>query len=62
LEISVSNEPNAAIVDIRTRDRNLAKGLGTNADVAELLAGLPDLEEHADTVTVPQPAIGGRED
>ncbi len=58
----MSNETNPAIVDIRTRDRNLAKGLGTQEQVETLLSSLPDLEEQADSVTVPQPAIGGRDD
>ncbi len=58
----MSNEINPAIVDIRTRDRNLAKGLGTTAEVAKLLASLPDAEDNAETITLPQPALGGRED
>ena len=58
----MSNEINPAIVDIRTRDRTLAKGLGTTAEVAKLLASLPDAEDNAETITLPQPALGGRED
>ena len=58
----MSKEPNAAIVDTRTRERNLAKGLGTKEQVESLLASLPDLEEQAEGVSIPQPAIGGRED
>ncbi len=58
----MSKDINAAIVDTRTRDRNLAKGLGTKEQVEALLASLPDLEEQAESVSVAQPAIGGRED
>jgi hypothetical protein len=58
----VSKEVNPAIVDTRTRARNIAKGLGTKEEVETLLSALPDLEEQAEGVTVPQPAIGGRED
>jgi len=58
----MSKEINAAIVDTRTRARNLAKGLGTKEQVESLLASLPDLEEHAEGVSIAQPAIGGRED
>ncbi len=58
----MSKDINAAIVDTRTRDRNLAKGLGTKEQVESLLASLPDLEEQAEGVSIPQPAIGGRED
>ncbi len=58
----MSKEINAAIVDTRTRERNLAKGLGTKEQVESLLASLPDLEEQAEGVSIAQPAIGGRED
>lgn len=58
----MSKDINAAIVDTRTRARNLAKGLGTKDQVEALLASLPDLEAEAENVTVAQPAIGGRED
>lgn len=58
----MSKDINAAIVDTRTRERNLAKGLGTKDQVEALLASLPDLEAEAENVTVAQPAIGGRED
>jgi hypothetical protein len=58
----VSKEVNPAVVDIRTRERNLAKGLGTKEQVETLLASLPDLESEAESVSIPQPAIGGRED
>ena len=58
----MSKDINAAIVDTRTRERNLAKGLGTKEQVESLLASLPDLEEQSEGVSVAQPAIGGRED
>ena len=58
----MSKDINAAIVDTRTRDRNLAKGLGTKEQVEALLASLPDLEAEAENFSLAQPAIGGRED
>lgn len=58
----MSKDINAAIVDTRTRERNLAKGLGTKEQVEALLASLPDLEAEAENVSIAQPAIGGRED
>ncbi len=58
----MSKEVNPAIVDTRVRERNIAKGLGTKEEVASLLASLPDLADEAEGVTVPQPAIGGRND
>lgn len=58
----MSKDPNPAIVDTRTRERNIAKGLGTKDQVDALLASLPDLEAEADAVSIPQPAIGGRDD
>ena len=48
--------------DIRVRDRNLKAGTLTDKDVEKNKGALPDLNEQADTITLPQPAIGGRED
>ena len=48
--------------DIRVRDRNLKSGTLTEKDVEKQKGQLPDLSEQADTVTLAQPALGGRED
>jgi hypothetical protein len=47
--------------DIRVRDRNLKNGTLVDKDIEKHKAQLHDLEAHIDTVTLPQPAIGGRE-
>jgi hypothetical protein len=47
--------------DIRVRERNLASGSLTPKDVEKQLAQLPDVVDQADSVVLPQPALGGRE-
>ncbi len=47
--------------DIRVRDRNLKNGTLVEKDIEKHKAQLVDLEGHVDTVSLPQPAIGGRE-
>ena len=58
----MSTKINPWDLDIRVRDRNLTSGTLTEKDVEKLLGALPDLAEHVEPVTIPQPAIGGRED
>ena len=48
--------------DIRVRERNLRGGLLTDKDCEKHAAQLPDLAEHCDSVSVAQPALGGREE
>ena len=48
-------------LDIRVRERNLRNGTLSEKDVEKIHAALPDLEDQVDTVTLPQPALGGRE-
>jgi hypothetical protein len=48
--------------DIRVRERNLGKGILDDKDVEKHLAGLPDAADQAESITIPQPALGGRED
>jgi hypothetical protein len=48
--------------DIRVRERMLKAGTLTDKDVEKHIASLPDHAEQTDAVTIPQPAIGGRED
>lgn len=48
--------------DIRVRGRNLRDGVLTDKDVEKQLAALPDLEEHVDSFSIEQPALGGHED
>jgi hypothetical protein len=59
--------PNAKTInpwdwDIRVRDRNLRKGILDDKDVEKHLSQLPDVGDQADSVVLPQPALGGRED
>ena len=48
--------------DIRVRDRNIKSGTLTDKDIEKHKAGLVDLAEQTDGVSLPQPALGGRED
>ncbi len=48
--------------DIRVRDRNLKSGALTDKDIEKHKAGLVDMNELTDSVSLPQPALGGRED
>ena len=47
--------------DIRVRDRNLKNGTLVDKDIEKHKGQLHDFDGHVDTVTLPQPAIGGRE-
>ena len=48
--------------DVRVRERNLNKGILEPKDVEKHLSQLPDLSDQAESIAVPQPALGGRED
>jgi hypothetical protein len=48
--------------DVRVRERNLRKGILDDKDVEKHLTQLPDVGDQADSVTLPQPALGGHED
>jgi hypothetical protein len=48
--------------DVRVRERNLNKQIFDEKDVEKHLAQLPDVADQAETIVVPQPALGGRED
>jgi hypothetical protein len=48
--------------DVRVRERNLRKGMFDEKDVEKHIAQLPDVSDQADSLTYPQPALGGRED
>jgi hypothetical protein len=48
--------------DVRVRERNLRKGIFDEKDVEKYITTLPDVSEQADSIPLPQPAIGGRED
>jgi hypothetical protein len=48
--------------DVRVRDRNLRKGVFDEKDVEKHISGLPDASDQAESLTYPQPALGGRED
>jgi hypothetical protein len=48
--------------DVRVRERNLRKGMFDEKDLEKHIAQLPDVSDQADSLTYPQPALGGRED
>ena len=48
--------------DVRVRERNLRKGIIDDKDVEKHLAQLPDVADQAETVVMPQPALGGRDE
>lgn len=48
--------------DVRVRERNLGKGILDEKDVEKHLSQLPDVADQAESITIPQPALGGRED
>lgn len=43
--------------DLRVRERLLAAGVVTPADIQQYLAGLPDDESHSESLGIPQPAL-----
>jgi hypothetical protein len=47
--------------DVRVRERNVKKGFFDEKDIEKHLAQLPDAADQAETITVHQPALGGRE-
>ena len=48
--------------DVRVRERNLRKGMLDDKDVEKHLPQLPDVADQAESITIAQPALGGRED
>jgi hypothetical protein len=48
--------------DVRVRERNLRKGILDEKDVEKYISQLPDVGEQADSITLGQPALGGRGD
>ena len=46
-------------LDVRVRERNLRKGVLDEKDVERYLKELPDSAANAESVTTPQPAVGG---
>ena len=46
-------------LDVRVRERNLRKGVLDEKDVEKYLKELPDSAANAESVTTPQPAVGG---
>ncbi len=48
-------------LDIRVRDRNLKRGALSEKDLEKFLAGLPDLADAAEPVSLAQPALAGIE-
>ncbi len=48
--------------DVRVRERNVRKGVFDDKEIEKHLAGLPDVGDQAESIAIPQPALGGRED
>jgi hypothetical protein len=47
--------------DVRVRERNVRKGILDEKDIEKHLSQLPDVADQAESITVAQPALGGRE-
>jgi hypothetical protein len=47
--------------DIRVRERNLKNQTLTEKDLEKHAGQLPDLTDQTESVSIPQPALGGRE-
>ncbi len=47
--------------DVRVRERNLKNGTLTDRDVEKHGGQLPDMADQSEPVSIPQPALGGRE-
>jgi uncharacterized membrane protein len=48
--------------DVRVRERNLRKGMFEDKDVEKHLSQLSDVADQAESLAIPQPALGGRHD
>jgi hypothetical protein len=48
--------------DVRVRERNVGKGIFDEKDIEKHIAQLPDAADQAESIVIPQPALGGRED
>jgi hypothetical protein len=48
--------------DVRVRERNLRKGLLEDKEVEKHLSSLGDVADQAESLVIPQPALGGRQD
>jgi hypothetical protein len=48
--------------DIRVRGRNLKAGILSEKDIEKHNAQLPDLADQVEGFSLPQPALGGREE
>ena len=57
-ETAMHNQKTPWDLDVRVRERNLRKGVLDEKDVEKYLKELPDSAANADSVTVPQPAVG----
>ncbi|MGH7439694.1 MAG: hypothetical protein ACRENE_28730 [Polyangiaceae bacterium] len=48
--------------DVRVRERNVRKGILDDKDIEKHLAALPDIGDQVESIVIPAPALGGRED
>lgn len=59
--MKLSNEKGeltAVHLDIRVRERYLLSGVLNQKVIEQYIAELPDVEDQAETVDIPQPALG----
>ncbi len=47
--------------DVRVRDRNLRKGVFDEKEVEKHMSQLSDVADQAESITLSQPALGGRD-
>jgi hypothetical protein len=48
--------------DVRVRERNVRRGIIDDKEIEKHLSQLVDVGEQVESLTYPQPALGGRED
>lgn len=59
---STTKNINAWEWDVRVRERNVRKGVFDDKEIEKHLSQLPDMADQAESVSITQPALGGRED
>ena len=57
----MTNQKTPWDLDVRVRERNLRSGVLDEKDVEKHLKELPDTGANAETVQIPQPAVGDDE-
>jgi len=54
----MTNQKTPWDLDVRVRERNLRKGVLDEKDLEKHFKDLPDVGANAETVQIPQPAVG----